>query len=627
MARGLFTGEAVDGVFSNGLSAFLLNNGLLKIDYFLEMMTADGKIQRVFPLPEQPQSVDIAMDYAENPIYTFNGVYREVGPQRSGRAVISGEISNRPRLALRLDADTLNLRLMDGEDVLLNFKKILDSYAEKANAQLNEDQTFGLRAYVERDYSDPAPKLIFRAMKEDIHYYAAVENFTFSKSIDKKRLSGYTWNLTLRLYGQVEAVEPGIFEELTGYVTDALNFVATYTTFLGAGLTTVSDQVDVGLSKIRRSSQNLGDSIASIGRGFNSLTSTVIGLPAEILDSVTAALGGVYDLVKSVYADTGDVFDAANNRTKQSWESFKTRGDLSTIFEDDQPKIVSRETLSGQDAEVAALEAESQALLRGYQLQEYVYKLEQLLGVFGGLGTSQASAPQGRGFLAADRGFAALAAFYGDSVGLRPTRYEGPTRRYTMRSGESLLTVSTRLMGSPAQWAILAEINGCQDAYTAPDGGPLTAGTRILVPVTGAIYAHELATQTLTEEARAANVYGVDLALRDDDLYFDDFTGDAVLSLGEQNLMQGVNNILRTLTDEATMFPTLGTEVSQLIGTKFTEGAISYIAVKVREALLRDSRIADVQDIAIEKTVGDVVNISMVVTTVETDTLRVSTIL
>lgn len=626
-ARGLFNGDSINGVGLDGLSAFLLNNGLLKIDYFLEVQLNNNA--RVVSLPEQPQNVDFAFTYAEDIVYTFSDKvhFRQIALPRTGDIILSGEISNKPRLATKYDRASSQIKLVNvtGEDLLINFKEFIDNYFRNSSST-SSPTNFSLTALGQEVNPKESITLVIRALKENIHYKCTVTSFTFAKSISKKRVSGYTWQLSLRLYEPIEPTEPGVFEQVFGAVTDAINFVSTYPQFVAQGLDTISAQVDVGLSNVKNAATNLGKSIGAIGNAANNLTATVINIPADVLDTVSNALDGVYELLdqKGKIEDTAR---AAASRVDKSWDRFKSRTLLTKVIDEDPPKIP--ETGPMLTREPQTEESQAALQLTAYQLMEYTYALENILAFSGAFDTTASAQQLSRvGFLGSDGGFGQLANFYTDTTGRDvDTRYSGPTVSYTIRAGESLLTIANRLIGDPAEWVTLAQINDCPDAYTLGDGTPLVGGAVIRVPVTGRNFLHDLGQNPSNLlEGLGDNRFGIDFEIgADGDLVFDPQSASTMLLRGEDNLRQGILNTLRTVNSEITLNPELGTPIGLLVGAKFTQSSATYIAVKIREALLLDDRIADVQDITIETQGGDALLITLRIITALGDNFRVAT--
>lgn len=632
--RGLFSGDTVDGVGFDGISAFLLNNGLLKIDYFLEIMR-DGKSEVVMSLPEQPQSVDFSFQYAERITYTFDDTvtFRELGKARTGMVVISGEISNKARLALFYEgiiSYTPNLRNMTGEDVLLNFKYFLEEYYD-SSSYLRNPANISLLALKNQLDSDKQPTLIFRALKENVHYKARVDSFTFGKSIDKKRLAGFTWQLVLQLYDPVTPTEPGIIQSVFDGITDAINFVTTYPLFVGQAIDTLTNSVDVGFSGVQNALVGLGSAVENIGVASNNAVASVLRNTAETMDAVGAAIDGVYGAIDA-FSSIGDTASIGGNQVSSSFDRFMKRSMLSKLFEKDLPppipevgEIVTRQFPPD-------LEQNTQALVTAFQLQEYTSAMENILGITGTYNNNVSRLLDGdtRGLLASPQGFGYLATLYGAGAGTPDTvsqqSFTGPTIEYVMRAGESLLTVANRLLGSPDDWIVLAQINACLDAYTLGDGTPIISGSRIQVPVTGELFPHSLGVNPANREFAAQNLYGIDIDLSvDGDIVFSNNLDDVRTSRGDANLRQAIIMMLRTISNEVTLSPELGTPLNTLIGTKFTQQGATYIAVKIREALVRDSRIADVLDITVESDVPSAITISMKIITTLGDSLRVAT--
>ena len=159
---------------------------------------------------------------------------------------------------------------------------------------------------------------------------------------------------------------------------------------------------------------------------------------------------------------------------------------------------------------------------------------------------------------------------------------------YTWRAGDSLQALALRVYGDATRWAEIASANGLRGARHKADGTPLSVGDVLIVPID--------ATPDTRGDVRRDS-YATDLALdlTTGDLILED--GDVKLSTGRDNLEQAV--ALRCLTSrgESWVLPTYGLPLR--VGGVALEREVAYLSAHVRDQLLQDDRVRDVQDVEI----------------------------
>jgi hypothetical protein len=164
-----------------------------------------------------------------------------------------------------------------------------------------------------------------------------------------------------------------------------------------------------------------------------------------------------------------------------------------------------------------------------------------------------------------------------------------------MRPGQSLLTLANSFLGNPNRWNELASLNDASDAYTKSDGTPFQAGDTIFIPA--AIGDYQGQNIDLTKNTDAEAIIGTDISFVNGDIFFRN--EDIGVVSGADNLKQAIEMSLKTATEEVTMDPRYGAKVA-IIGSKINTISSALIATRVREQLLRDSRILDVINFSIE---------------------------
>jgi len=604
-----------------GPTDFFLENNGLKIDYVLEFV--EGSNSTVVPLPAQPNSVDISKMYTENAIYTFkdNYAFRETAKARRGVVVLRGQVT--PRIALHVDASIAGKPQIvnkEGDEHLKNFDKFIRRYHREISKPHSIPDSVSLDS-LERMYGytaqDGAKFLVLRCYKENIHARCTVDNFTYRRSTEKHRLGGFDWELSLKLYDDYAESTQGNLQ---------FDFLATATEGLNNALNNVAGGLDVLTGIVEGYTENTRNQISSslnaaegVLRAAAKLATTPLTVNAQVaavvkdvlttLDNLVGSIEGVYRAYDAEGAfaqpwrNIGEYWDAID-----FWGQSVTNRDVVAGF---KPSETSTET----STETAQL-GNNQATLQ-LQVQEIQDGLRGALALVALLGGLRLSAGDGlfnvasNGFLNSPVGFAALAALHPTTPAALNTPQEDPTAvpyiTYIMASGETLLTVASRLYDDPNQWVEIARINGCIDAYTMSDGTPITAGTQIRLPRVRAAMSMDLGQGqqlgVFSEFGDDAN-YGVDL-------YIDPESGDLLLSSGASleeptvlssnldNLKQAILIMIRTAVGDLTADPSFGTNINEAIGNKFTEGLGTILAVRIREFLMTDPRIIDIRDLTI----------------------------
>lgn len=202
---------------------------------------------------------------------------------------------------------------------------------------------------------------------------------------------------------------------------------------------------------------------------------------------------------------------------------------------------------------------------------------------------------------------AALSPAPGDLAarGLRALPTETPefaaTRQYVVRAGDTLDGLAVRLMGDVRYASIIASLNDLEPPYfsTTPLPGVVTPGMSIVVPTmaTGRDGATGAVAPTFPGRPIEERMLGTDIKVRwgSDGLYDFVLSGDrkdvAKVS-GVPNLLQATVKRVRERRGSSQLFPNRGRHPSISVGSRAIERASA--AIRVRDALLQDPRIASV---------------------------------
>lgn len=203
-----------------------------------------------------------------------------------------------------------------------------------------------------------------------------------------------------------------------------------------------------------------------------------------------------------------------------------------------------------------------------------------------------------------------------DGVSASPAISEGVTATSgqevisaQIQQGETLPAFAYRLLGDPARWPEIVDLNDLASPFAGPDGGPLS-GLNLLVP----------ATSGLLGDRDPAVLFGVDVQMDGSSIVLDGTT-DFALVRGRANLEQAVTRRLLTRAGQSKAFPLLG--LPPLVGQPGVAGTPAYIASRLQEQMLRDGRVRKVFGVTVEQN-GGRYEASFSVQTVAGDTIPVT---
>lgn len=596
---------------------YFLNSGGLQIDYFLAVRV-NGVKTAVIPMPEQPNAVEVVDEFYENPIYTFRDdyAYREIAPPRRRKIRISGQVGTKRRINVKATNGIGSSELVNvpGDENLRNFEKFLRDYHTFASK--NADPAVYSLAEMANDlnYSAGKPYLEIKCFPEKISGRCTVVSFNYSKDIASHRLGGYKWTLDLQVYDDTRMEQPLAFTPFGQWADTAADFLAKAQLALDVWSGIAEGVLSEGTDAARVAARAVSDLMSSVERLAN-VPFAAMNAANEIVRSVatvynttiatTLRIGNSYAEIGSyaanLFGDTGDMFRAKSLYHDIWANDGKPSGGAPG------PQF-SRANVANAAIAPAGIDLEnsSQELQVGAVL-DMLDALDNLLATLGvyRAAAARSYAPDATGFLRTDRGLDALASLNSEVIApsgeANEVDFQGMYRSYTMRSGESLLTVANELMGDPSEWTVLARVNRCIDAYTLRDGSPIVPGTVIRVPLTRPMMMHSLGSSSLGSAAAQQDEYGVDF-------YIDPVTGDLViadrddgteteLSEGIENMSQAILIMLRTAVGDITSDPLFGTTAPNAIGSKFTEQGAALIVSDIVELLTSDPRILEVSNV------------------------------
>lgn len=158
----------------------------------------------------------------------------------------------------------------------------------------------------------------------------------------------------------------------------------------------------------------------------------------------------------------------------------------------------------------------------------------------------------------------------------------------TVRQGENIVTLTSRLTGDPLQWSAIARLNNLKAPYIAEDSLPytLSVGDTVLYP------APDLPAATLNPSQLIVNTYKRDWAASKGDLTLS-AAGQITTQAGLDNLRTAITRRLTTLRGQHPFHPDYGSLVPLHVGELMDAGRARLIVVDARRAIMRDPRVED----------------------------------
>jgi|11BtaG_2_1085332.scaffolds.fasta_scaffold00028_30 hypothetical protein len=576
--------NALDGAINSAIGISPENNfltgpyGFTKQPrkYYLEIRKGE-KIITVTGFPYDPQSMIVSRPNPITVTHTFGGTVREASSIRMHRVQFDGRSGTAIRNGFNRDGYAI---FRTGQTIFKEFDDFLKRYIEMCNSD------FGTKAMMTTNYPDmklrddkrakkledrEEVQLILRCLDDDLHLKVEPINFDYRRNArDNRHDYGYT--LTLDAYEYAYDTKPfnpvasldNIVQNAVGQITGAVAI------FDNAVQTTT--QYTQTLKGTMRSLQNPAIAVGAAGRSIDQLKYSIAGFSKE-----SEALHKAYHTTESPMRKSMIIIDATTPQAAI-----------------DQQEMSSVEPPAPASIEQAIIDAYNQALQieildaiaigRGGVAAEYMRNLrlrsDDLIpgefltneGNLGGLGGSTVD-------VAPDNGIP------DNSIGYRCQR------------NEDLKKIAKKFLGSHDRWPLLAELNGMPDSRRKADGGILDTGDIVFIPYDGIL--------GINSFNKKGDIYSADISMPYDDIVLiSQDVNDFDLVEGIECLKQAVKNKLLTFKGEMPNYENMGLPRLTFIND------VDYTAAQIREVLIKDPRVADVNNI-IAQVEGDVVRIGV----------------
>lgn len=433
------------------------------------------------------------------------------------------------------------------------FREVKAFIANYQNEAAERDGFAGNAASLRSEY-----RMILRALDEDLHVYVTPERMSWARDVATSRFS-YEWTLTGTAYAEAARRRPPATIELHNMI-EALRSSegSPYRKTAAPSAAPDADDVpDAGFGERARSA--LVDSAVARGvmTAFGSV-SEVIGYASWAFDQVDEILDGADQWLRTFEQPLRAVQEAAADLREVA------QGIRDVV---NWPRRLVRMVKDTAKASVvAAMETwEALPLTDREKAREAMFTAVGFLDEVGA------------------RGEAALGEHYIRTAQAGLTSSPSAAE-YTMQEGETLRSLSLRLYGDPERWQAIAALNGMSSPTHMPNGEPLGASTRLLLPVER---------RAVSETLDAGAAFGATLAVSDDGDLVKSAADDVALVAGWDCLAQDLRHRLITTQGQALLWVGYGLPVG--VGQVPTATRIGMAAAHSREQLLADARIERVE--------------------------------
>lgn len=590
--------NALDGVINSGLGISPENNfltgpyGFTKQPrkFYLEIRKGE-KILAVTGFPYDPDSMVVSRPNPINVTHTFGGVVREASSIRFHQVSFTGRSGTAIRNGFNRDGYAI---FRTGQVIFKEFDEFLKRYIEMCNSD------FGTKSIMTTNYADVKLRddkrlkkleerdevtLILRCLDDDIHLKVEPTAFNYRRNAKENR-NDYGYTLTLEAYEYA-------------YDTKPFNPVASLDTIVKNGVGQITGAIALFDNTVQTSTEYM-----------NTLSGTIRSLQAP-LDAISAA-GNSIDQLKYSAAVMSKSLDELGKayfpQTSAQQAVFtvefgtNTNVNLDVLFQElssVEPPLPLSESQELEDARAQALQIDiinAIRMGRGGVSSEFMRSLRLLInndtlgeflsneGNLGGLGGATVILPPS-------------SPIPDDSIAYRCQR------------NEDLKKISKKFFGSHSQWSILAEFNGMPDARRKADGGILDVGDIVFIPFEGVLGINSFNSK--------GDIFSVDISMPYDDIVLvSQDVNDFELVDGIECLKQAIKNKLLTFKGEMPNYENVGLPRLSFVND------VDYTSAQLREVLIKDPRVADVNNI-IAEVEKDIVRIGVNVVTLMGESFNV----
>jgi len=551
--------------------------------YYLEIRKG-GAVDSVISFPYDPATMKYNRVNPHNITYTLGGVIRETNTIRAHELIFEGRSGIAQRISYTRDGGISNLT---GLDAFKEFDEFLKRYTELSNLdygvrnKLITSPDEYIKKVTQTGQSSNSIQLVVRCIEEDLHLFVEPLQFTYGRNASHQQDIQYS--LSLKAYDYAYS------SSYSNKILNGLDTIDGYINATGGALGTVANVIDNVsndyISALRNPLRSASAAINQVNRipdSLGSLTSNTAGVISDFCQ-----------IIKDVMAIGGDssefnnIVDNFTDNLKLSATKYEIRNTSLGMLNDPGP--LNDEILDARNnafvAQMSILLNESETL-RGFIPREYFnrrhrgsdYRLGEWLSNEANLSTLSNNGPVSSGVID------------------RREAYPYEIGRY-----DDLTQIAIKFTGAASNARVIQEYNGWRDIRRNRDGDYPQPGDIVFIP--NALFIQD------NPFLEPGDLIGYDILVPYNDAVLNDLENDMVLVEGVENIKQYVKHALLTVAGELPSFETFGLRnISKINDT-------AYLATLIRDLLISDNRIVDVNNIQIEIE-KDKVNVSMDIKTV-----------
>ena len=551
--------------------------------------------QQVLELPQQPSAIEVTDIHSYQVFYNVRGeriIRRPLATHKPKRVSLTFNISSfevqYPKSPRPAQVNTHSN--LSAKEVLAAFSALV----QEMRAGINKYELVDLSRGVV--YSD-----------------CELSDYAVMQSASNQRF-GYTVTLSLIAFSQgvdVGTISQPIVPQITIPPSSAPSLSA-FERYLAA--CAVAQQKLRGLAKTIRYAgylvqDTIGDAVGAPLGIIDAAVATPLAL-ASAVDSISQGINDTRNAIAVTSAGAATAVQAltrATHNMKTLIQSFNPSADNSIYSQYADAALGSWKTLDSaipemRQSAVTADQAGTQLAVAEASLIAADAELaaELAYGYLRIKAPEKAEIVQLGVFLADPRNTRLLASFSGNVIS-SATQNNVASVPYTLRLGESLVTIASSLTGDATRWVELAQLNNWTSPYTDQEDRVVPAGARINIPLT--MLPDVNATTNYNLLFNAGDPLLADLRLKEDDITLKD---DEMLLQGIGNLQQAIINRLRTPLSACLGLPSYGRV--NVLGT--TQESTVFLVNEVVTQLLADPRVYAVNNVQVLLN-GDSLDVSL----------------
>ena len=564
------------GSAGGGIGNQLLNAGsdLLRVpaNYFFEIRQGLDIIA-VVSLPYDPESVVIERAQPSRVTYTLGGNYREASQIKRHIINISGQGPMTEVAGYNREGSII---YRPGMEVMHEFDEFLKLYQTLCVNNFGIQNYLASRVYKSDDFETLGDKskashgvhMIFRGLKEDIHFKVEPKNFRLSRDAKSNRFH-YRYELQLDAYGYDDSPQRN---PITQFFDDLDSIISLVGGAASVGANIINNINNTYVSRVRESYRNIGNQLDAI----SNIASATTALGNNI------SLGFAADTAR-IAMQAGVLSNKFNNLVgteaeRQVFETTVVWGEAVELESVNAALVASsippetndpESKLSAGKLRLAMITAQNSGMIaRGSIPLDFYDRRFNRDDITTHLKKGEwLSNEQNLSTIANKSGYIEF------SSEDRDPRIQ--KHKYTLSTEDNLLFVSRKLFGSEGRAEELRRLNGWLDYHRKADGQFPQVGDEVV---------YQIRSSTSNPYGENGDIIGIDIRNPERDLIIDDYDLQ-ICSVGVETIEQFIKNTLFTTAGEIPGYPEVGVTTT---GTTIQpEVAAAYI----KNALTADPRI------------------------------------